>query len=262
MADIIEELGGEAGEGIVSSILSSINSKAKEIVTKGFDYTLLVGLLLLQYMRCEPASAAEVVASVNDGTFDTTSTASIYSCDMVQNEMIISTEIIAAAIFALAYGILAALFLLLHAQFKFKNLDKVETKIESIYEWTDKIFIIDSILEIPISFLFAPLVTIFLWGVYVAFLAGLYFVAQSYAFKVQDSQAETVFNTNCCLVGYSLYKLTGEMSQYWVLYKAASSKEAKNMMKKLDAKKSGSQSSKLGVGGGASSKEESFKDNI
>lgn len=74
---------------MVDNILDSlISTKAKGVVTKGVDYTLLVMLLVLQIMRCEPGDWNAVLTNINNGTLDATKTETFYSCD--QNDSLIS----------------------------------------------------------------------------------------------------------------------------------------------------------------------------
>ena len=67
MVEIATEIGTEVhpvGEGIVegNDTNHSANSRAKDVVTKGIDYTLLIVLLVLQYMKCKPPSSADEFA--------------------------------------------------------------------------------------------------------------------------------------------------------------------------------------------------------
>jgi len=219
------------------------NSRAKDVVTKGIDYTLLIFLLILQYMKCKPpASAEEFAVAASAGSLKD----SIFGkCDVTGLEKdestIMTIGITVAAVLTIAYGILSSIFVWVHASYNFnkKPGDDVRSNAEMIYECTDKIFIIDPILEIPISFVFAPIMTVFLWAVYAGFLIGLYFTTEIYAEKLENgvsSNESHVFNASSFMVALSLLKLTGEISQYWVIYTASFSyKDAKEKMKQLKA---------------------------
>jgi len=249
------EIGTDVGEGIVESVTNSIvnsivNSRAKAVVTKGIDYTLLVVLLVFQYIRCEPPTFEEIKSIVenSNGTHtDATSVADLYSCSNTEGiisglktKSIMSTGIIVAAILAITYGVVSSIFVWIHAIFKFNKKVGDGSIVETMYEWTDTMIIIDSILEIPISLVFAPIMTLFLWTIYVGFLIGLYFTAQDYTSKDGiDSNAANVFYTSSFMLALSLLKLTGEISQYWVIYKASSAppQNAKEKMQKLKSKR-------------------------
>jgi hypothetical protein len=181
------EIGTDVGEGIVESVTNSIvnsivNSRAKAVVTKGIDYTLLVVLLVFQYVRCEPPTFEEIKSLVENGTYtDSSSFADLYSCNrqefdtegIISRKSIMSTGIIVAAVLAITYGVVSSIFVWIHAIFKFNKKVGGGSIVETMYEWTDTMIIIDSILEIPISLVFAPIMTLFLWTIYVGFLIGL-----------------------------------------------------------------------------------------
>jgi hypothetical protein len=253
MVEIATEIGTEVhpvGEGIVegNDTNHSANSRAKDVVTKGIDYTLLIVLLVLQYMKCKPPSSAdEFAVAAQQGSLRNSIFGKCEASGLVETESIVSIGIIVAAGVTIAYGVLSSIFVWVHASYKFnkKPGGDVHSNAEMIYEWTDKIIIIDSILEIPISFVFAPIMTVFLWAMYAGFLIGLYFMTVIYADKLVvqtengdfvDSNAEHVFNASSFMVALSLLKLTGAISQYWVIYKASFSyKDAKEKVKKLKA---------------------------
>ena len=236
--DIGKGLGGgiESGkqeiDAMVDNILDSLISvRAKGVVTKGVDYTLLVMLLVLQIMRCEPGDWNAVLSNINNGTLDATKTDTFYSCD--QNDSLISSPgVIAVVVIILAYGLFASIFVWIHATRRFKRLGHVETKVvESIYKWTGRLIIVDSIIEIPITFFWAPFMTVFIWGSFLSMVIGLSFTANYFAKMVEDPSASNTFNMSSFLVVLSLLKLTGEISQYWVMYKAAVAKQRLNVFK-------------------------------
>lgn len=226
------ESGKQQIDAMVDNILDNlISAKAKGVMTKGVDYTLLIMLLVLQYMRCEPSDWNDVLTNINNGTIDASKTDTFYSCD--QNDSLISSPgIIAAVIISLAYGLFASIFVWIHAARRFKHLEHVETKVvENIYNWTGKLILVDSIIEIPITFFWAPFMTVFLWGSFLLLVIGLGFTANNFAEKVEDPSASNTFNMSFFLVVLSLLKLTGEISQYWVMYKAAVAKHKLNVFK-------------------------------
>ena len=63
--------------------------------------------------------------------------------------------------------------------YRFKKIgEDIRSNVERIDEWTDKIVIVDSILEIPISFVFAPVIY-----VYGGDIVGFNFAAKKYIQK-------------------------------------------------------------------------------
>ena len=77
--------------------------------------------------------------------------------------------------------------------YRFKKIgEDIRSNVERIDEWTDKIVIVDSILEIPISFVFAPVIY-----VYGGDIVGFNFAAKKYIQKKTgvDDNAEYVFET-------------------------------------------------------------------
>jgi hypothetical protein len=215
-------------------ILGFVSEKAKPCVNKAMDYTLLVVLLLLQFTRCKPPILEDVVNSINDKTFNETT---IYNCDIDGNTLLFSSDssvniiVLTAIIIGISYGILISAGIWFHASRRSKDL-KIHPLAEGLYKFTDKILIIDSALEIPISFFWAPFMTVFLWLFYLVFVIGLFLLSRLYNERVSDDEnAKSIFSTSSTLVALSLFKLTGDVSQYWVLYVASTSQERRDMFK-------------------------------
>merc|ERR1712244_29817 len=83
----------------------------------------------------------------------------------------------------------------------------------------DRIVILDSFLEILVTFVFAPILTIVLWAIAAGIAIGLFFVHKDYSQR--EGVSGTTFATNSIMVGLSLIKMTGDISQYIVLYRAS-----------------------------------------
>lgn len=67
------------------------------------------------------------------------------------------------------------------------------------------------------------------WTIFTCCVIGLFFLSSYYNTSVpDDANAQSVFSTSVFLVILSLFKLTGEVSQYWVLFKASTSKESRD----------------------------------
>ena len=245
MADFIDELGvGDAAEGaLVEKFLGNVSSRAKPCVAKAIDYTLLVVLLLIQFMRCSPADFDDIKDLVTTNSNETITASTLYSCDiddksklLYSSKTYVNVLVIMAISIGIIIGILFGAFVWIHAR-GIEDLP-IHEWTEQLYKCTDKILVIDSALEIPISFYMAPAMTIFVWSLFAACSAGLIFLSTMYGRIVKgDENAITVFTTNALLVGLSLFKLTGEVSQYWVLYQASVSQDIRD---KFDEKRKNS----------------------
>lgn len=210
------------------------HAHAKQVVVRGVDYTLLMILLLLQYMRCAPPTVMQVSNNIQNGVYsNVTSAADVYTCDFGEDdvaEIYKSPGILSVGILFFVYGIVSPIFVFIHSNWKFKNIgEEYRTKVEKIFQCTDNFIFIDSIIEIPICFYNAPIFTVAFWGIYGGFLVGLYFAAVDFASKF-DSNATSVFNGNCGLAAVSLLQLTGQLCQYAAIYNAA----AKDYVRKQD----------------------------
>merc|ERR1712045_84064 len=93
--------------------------------------------------------------------------------------------------------------------------------VQDIFECTDRIPIIDSLLEIPICMWHAPFITTFLWINFLACCIGIFFFVQEYERATFENANLTAFVLNAFLVAFDLYRLSGDIAQYYVTYKAA-----------------------------------------
>lgn len=91
------ERGIQEIDSMVDKILDSlVSARAKGVVTKGVDYTLLVVLLVIQYMRCGPdwnvILSTPPDIDIKNGTLVETNvdTGNIYSCDQNSKSLISS----------------------------------------------------------------------------------------------------------------------------------------------------------------------------
>jgi hypothetical protein len=230
----VEELGGEdIPETLAAKLLGNVSDRAKPCLSQAIDYTLLVLLLLLQFMRCSPAKLEDLQDYVTDNKLNETTVSAFYSCDigdkstllLHSSETYLNVLVIMAISAGIIIGILYGAFVWFHAW-----CGKEDTPIHSwtkkLYKCTDKMLLIDTVIEIPISFYMAPIMSIFVWSMFAACSFGLIFLSKMYGDIMKDDEnAKTVFVTNSMLVGLSLLKLTGEVSQYWVLYKASVSED-------------------------------------
>lgn len=227
-----------AKDKLNDGLANLVDSRAKGVITQGIDYTLLIVLLLLQYMRC----AAPSISDLNLQDIQNTTSASelaytLYSCDLEENKHLLTWEIATAGGLCLSYGVLLSLFAFIHGKTKFKKLQEVEPRVGKLYDLTSKFILVDNVLEIPISFYWAKYFTVLVWGSFVGICTGLIVTADTFGKKVDDPNMAGVFNTSCFMVMLSLLKLTGEMSKYWVLYNASTLENAKSMLDVFDGGK-------------------------
>lgn len=243
-------------EGVlVERFLGRVSDRAKPCLNKAIDYTLLVWLLLLQFMRCHPISITDVVSfgDIQEATQDIVSAKfnftdigarSIYQCDYDTNESLLfssdeSTNRLVMAIIAIgfSYGILISVAVWIHSS-RHSNNVRVHPLTAELYSFTDRILVIDSALEIPISFYWAPMMTILLWALFAFAFLGVYALTVVFNERVvDDTNAMEMFSSSACLVLLALFKLTGEISQYWVLFKASTREDAMEKFELLQEKK-------------------------
>lgn len=244
MMDSVRVLGEEGADGAEDSakeklkemLFGNVSEKAKPCINKAFDYTLLVCLLILQYMRCKPD-----IEEVNNVPVP------VYDCASKNNTILFSSDssedgvprinkmVLAAVIAGFSYGIILSIIVGVHAFFQSKNV-KIHPLTASLYKCTNKIVIIDSALEIPIAFFWAPIMTLILWGFFAAASYGVYILTVHFEEQAgNDESAAHVFRSSAVLTLLSLLKLTGETLQYWVFYKAATIEDAENRFEKFQS---------------------------
>ena len=224
----------EAPENITAKIASLVSDSAKPCVAKALDYTLLVLLLVLQFMRCSPPSTDDLIEQLKleDGNLNVTyiksDLGSIYSCDIssTQSSVFFASNswinglVFSAIIIAFIYGLVGGVGVWIHSMHRADI--EVPPMVQKLYSITDRIMIIDTLIEIPIAFYWTPIATLLMWIFFCISCVGLTLLSVLYARTVpNDPNAQSVFNTSAFLVAFSLFKLTGEVSQYWVQYTAA-----------------------------------------
>jgi len=243
MNSVANGVASEQEDDVKDYFLGFVSDRAKPCVDKAIDYTLLVVTLALQYFRCKGLD-------VNlDESSDVTSTDP--ECDFSSNwtefsdDKYIKVLIWALIGIGISYGIIVSALIWIHSSCVPDM--KIHKKTADLYKCTDRIFLIDSILEIPKSFIEAPIITVSLWSAYTTALGGLYFLTMKFGElvmddKIKDMNAKNVFVSSAVLVAISLYKFTGEVSQYWVLYTVS-----KKYAKEDDSKTSTQKKSKVKV---------------
>jgi len=193
--------------------------RAKSVMDIALHLLIVQVLLFLQRRNCEiGADLLENLVTDKD-RIDTID--SLSECDIKFEISNLNTEF-SIAIAIAAYGLLLPMIVLFHASFV---KDHSAPKIHNIFECTDRIPIFDSLLEIPICMWHAPFLTTFLWINFLACCVGIVFFGLEYQAAAEietlDNPNLTAFALNAFLVLYDLYRLTGDIAQYYVTYTEA-----------------------------------------
>ena len=196
-----------------------VHSKARAVANEGINYSILVVLLGLQYALCNSTDCEEE-------SFP----------DLFKKRM--SNGFMAPAIVAFSYGLIISFVTALHAYFFISNEGDAAkpSKVEKIYEFTSKFhfFGLDSLLEIPLSFIFAPIMTLFIWAIFGGLVMGFLFALSYVSGQLEElsdveyERSFSIYLVSSFLVVIALLKLTGEIMQYYVIYKVAKSNEITN----------------------------------
>jgi len=173
-------------------LIELAHEKAKDVLDNAFHLVIAQVLLFFQNSNCQHSEDA--FSRVGDGSFQW---------------ITLSIAI---------YGFLIATIVIIHA---IRYRESGESPIQNIYKWTDRIPIIDSLLEIPIAMWISPFVTIFLWAVFLACCTGLIVLIVSYNEAAFENGNTSTFALTAFLVGFDLYRMTGNISQYYVTHKSA-----------------------------------------
>jgi len=256
MADeeLFEENEGKTSDKITSTniqtkFLESAYDKAKHIAELAFSFGLSVVLLFFQTQRChfpvKLPSLDELLGIDDLDTLNETITAgnqtlnetiSMFIGNITGNETVVASVegltcdiksfenaklSLCIAIAIAIYGICIATIVLVHAA---RLTDTGKSRVEDIYMWTDQIPILDALIEIPIAFYFAPFNTLFLWGLFMACFSGLVVIVLEGG-KGADGDDPASLVMTSILIGYHIYKMTGNISQYYVIYKTSTTED-------------------------------------
>lgn len=233
-----EEIGDIVGESVKETVIDAVvHGRAKPVASSGVDLVIIVVILALQYLRCNVPSSSDLIDAYNQKNETVDDFVAQYdSCDFnftgersvsfnIGSSLSVDLDetlgITLSITFIFLYAFIITVVVCVHSQCKFKKLSGVNPKIEKVYYWTDKFIIIDSILEIPITFLFAPILSLLLWLVVTGVLTTLFFASQEFAKREDAELAMSTFTTCCILLALSIFRFTGHVSQYIVLYKAS-----------------------------------------
>jgi len=219
-------------------LLEISHGKAKDVADSGFHFVLSQTLLFFQLRSCE--LSAEAMAKYLDDKSNF-SIADVYDCNVKEELENLDWDFLIAAGIAV-YGILAAIIVNIHA---WRLKDYGTSPIQGMYDCTDNIPILDGLIEIPISLIMAPIVTIILWSLFLGCCVGLVYLSVSYhAGHVENGGNMSTFMLTAFLVAFDIYKMTGDMSQYYVVNKSAriEAYEKKEMTIRLKRRRSRSRS--------------------
>lgn len=237
----VTEVLDNPGEFLSQVLLDKVNTSAKSVVKCSIDFLLALALLFVQAVNCNmqihlvKEHLAEIRA-VNSTIHGRIHAAEILAKTAVDLEVCDSAEdhikkyellpYLGGALFA--YGVIVAIFVWLHSYFTVKKMKMKEASpLKKLYACTDRIVVFDSLLEIPTALQHSPISTIFLW---VMFAIGCVFLALmngDFVKQFGEHVDQSSFQLNSAMVAFNLYKLTGDTSQYWVLWVTTKEKKAK-----------------------------------
>lgn len=172
-----------------NKFMDQLNSDAKGVLVGCFNYTLAVGAVIFTGLRC-----------TQDGC----------------NVPYLTSEVNLPIIISFGYGVFIAIITWTHSTYFAKQEGK--SNLEDLYDLTDKVIVIDSLLEIPIAFWNAPYVTIALWVIFFIVTACIYVLSLSVDVSWNPRDDPAKFFSDFVAM-YHLYKVTGDLSQYYVLNK-------------------------------------------
>lgn len=247
VTEIVEGGRGSLGDVVMDTFIGQINEKAKVIVGAGFDYILSLMLVFLQASGCtlaiDPSDVYNTLnetirggdssmkdnvtdffdfsgnktLEINETTIENLDFSDLLNCDLGKTFRLDNIELV-ITILCLAYGLFASIGIWIHASFVQKA---GKSTLEGIYKCTDRIPILDSLFEIPIALYIAPIATIFLWLIFSVCCGGLLFVILGFSRNSDKTAQVNAFIFTNFMVGFHLYKLTGDISQYYVLNKTS-----------------------------------------
>jgi len=242
-----------------NNFLESAYDKAKDIAEIAFTFALSVILLFLQNQECHFSIKLPTIddylgtntrdisqdlvgnetrnETISDlmGNVTRNETLRVYVDDQLENRTsdilkcdfknFDTTSLSFCISVAIAvYGLCIAGIVLIHAA---RLTETGASRVEDIYMWTDQIPIIDSLIEIPIAFYFAPVNTLILWGLFMACLSGLVLIVLEAGKDTVESDQGSLLITSI-LILYHVYKMTGNISQYYVIYKTAATEDIRD----------------------------------
>jgi len=208
-----EEGSNESGEVPTDSLVEVAHGKAKEIIDASFHLFLALAILLFQHRNCQ-INGNVIPDFYNYGN---ATISDLYDCNVVFELSHIDGEYMITLGIGI-YSLVAGMIVVIHA---ILIRDKEKPVIQGIFSWTDRIPVIDCILEIPICLYIAPFITLFLWVMHVTCSVGLLILIIKYGEADHVDGNMSAFILTAILVSFDLYRLTGDIAQYYVINKAA-----------------------------------------
>jgi len=194
-----------------SRFIKLVQNKAGEIVDISFEFVIAMVILFLISTNCH--------LSLNGDKFNTQDTvqfSDITECDVGNTFRIENVEVILAIAIA-SYGIFTAVVVWIHVRYMKK--DYGNSPVEGIYERTNRIPVIGTLLQVSIALIIAPCATMLLWVAFIAICGGLVLLIVKYH---KTSRGDTgSFALTCFLIAFQIYKLTGKLSEYFIINKVA-----------------------------------------
>lgn len=213
------------------SFLDQVNDKAKNVVARAFDYVLSVILILIQALHCNHSTLHHIQTSL-DLRQDAAELAAAFgevegmlaSFSVCARENIgIYRSLQYLSILIMAYGFIAAMFVWVHStRLNKESESKDKTIKDGIYACTDRVPVFDTLLEIPVALRYGFKSTVVLWALFALNMVGLLFINME--FDEKFAVDATAFLWSSLIVAYNLGRLTGDISQYWILHANAERK--------------------------------------
>jgi len=194
-------------------LIDLVHEIGKRIFDDCFHLIIAELLLFFQHKNCEIQTDA--AQGVVEG--ETISLSNLVTCDIYEDILNID-KMFLISVGLLGYGFCIAIIIFVHAHF-IKDHDR--PPVQDMFKWTDRIPLFDSLFEIPICMWVAPVVTILLWAAYLGccVLLIMLFIAYNKAEHVGGNPS--AFAVTAVLVAFDLYRLTGNIAQYYVINKSA-----------------------------------------
>jgi hypothetical protein len=208
------------------TMIDIAREKAKEVIDASFHLFIAQAILFFQLRNCQ---ISETVI-VDIYKYGNATISDIYDCDVAFELSNIDRDFMIALGIA-TYSLILGMIVVFHAMLM---RDKGEPNIQNIFNLTDRIPIIDCLIEIPLCLCEAPFVTLFLWAMDIACCVGLISLVIEYGKAKHEDGNTSAFILTAFLVSYDLYRLTGDVVQYYVINKAAIYEALKKKKEKIE----------------------------
>jgi len=237
----VEGMAGQFAENLINDTFGELNVMAKQTINTAFSYVLAVFLFAFQIINKEqPVPDFDSLNITETFSLLTNTTTAFTTNAFVFDKRTEVPFYISCG--CAAYGSILSMMVLYKARNSSKGGEFNSSTISKLYEFTDKIPIIDSILEIPVALSQEFWITIFLWvasltvsvALLVAFLwngsdlEGTVDAAIGRFEVLSPSDLATELYSNLYAGYLLLFRLTGDVSQFYVLEQAHKKFEREN----------------------------------